>query len=111
MKSFAVTETYSNIGSNKRIGFNGTVATITATGTVTGGTYLWSTGATTASINVHQPQLNILVHLNGCPSRRKGTVTVKPIPMQSTNSSVCNGTAATITATGTATGGYLFMEY
>jgi hypothetical protein len=35
----------------------------------------------------------------------KGTVTVKPIPtLEVTNASVCNGTAATITATGTATG-------
>jgi hypothetical protein len=33
-------------------------ATITATGTATGGTYLWSTGTTTASITVfHQSQL------------------------------------------------------
>jgi hypothetical protein len=50
----------------------GTVATITATGTATGGTYLWSTGATTASINVSPSttttEYTVVYTLNGCPS-------------------------------------------
>ncbi|WP_339920261.1 InlB B-repeat-containing protein, partial [uncultured Flavobacterium sp.] len=76
---------------------NGTAATITATGTATGGTYLWSTGATTASITVSPStttEYTVVYTLNGCPSlEAKGTVTVKPIPtLEVTNASVCNGT-------------------
>jgi hypothetical protein len=47
-------------------------ATITATGTATGGTYLWSTGTTTAFYNCI-PSITTVkqCNLNGCPSQLK----------------------------------------
>ncbi|SEA49401.1 hypothetical protein SAMN05443667_1051, partial [Flavobacterium gillisiae] len=87
---------------------NGTAATITATGTATGGTYLWSTGATTASITVSPStttEYTVIYTLNGCPSAQgKGTVTVKPIPAAPTVTVVnnCDGTSTlSTTAAGT----------
>jgi hypothetical protein len=50
---------------------NGTAATITATGTATGGTYLWSTGANNCFINVSPStttEYTVVYTLNGCPS-------------------------------------------
>ncbi|WP_163411208.1 hypothetical protein [Flavobacterium ajazii] len=89
---------------------NGTSATLTATPSLAGGTYLWNTGATTASITVSPSETTIysvVYTLNGCPSpSASGTVTVKPVPTVSVNSpSVCNGTSATLTATPSLPGG------
>ncbi len=89
---------------------NGTSATLTATPSLAGGTYLWNTGATTASITVTPSETTIysvVYTLNGCPSpSASGTVTVKPVPTVSVNSpTVCNGTSATLTATPSLAGG------
>ena len=89
---------------------NGTSATLTATGLATGGTFLWSTGATTASITASPSATTaytVVYTLAGCSSlTATGTITVNPIPTVTvTNATVCNGTAATLTATGLATGG------
>ncbi len=90
---------------------NGSSATITATPSATGGTYLWSPGgATTASISVSPSSTTsyaCIYTLNGCPSNSvSGTVTVNPIPtITVSNATTCNGTAATIIATPSATGG------
>jgi hypothetical protein len=95
----------------------GTAATLTATGLVAGGTYLWSTGATTASITVTPGATTsytvVYTSLAGCPSLPgTGTITVNPIPSVTvTNATVCAGIAATITATGLAAGGtYLWSN-
>ena len=89
---------------------NGTAATITATPSAAGGTYLWNTGATTASITVSPStttSYSCVYTLASCPSPSvSGTVTVNPIPtITVSNATVCNGTAATITATPSTTGG------
>jgi len=91
---------------------NGTTATLTATGLATGGTYLWNTGATTASITASPSSTTsytVVYTLASCPSLTgtgTGTITVNPIPTVTvTNATVCNGTTATLTATGLATGG------
>ncbi len=89
---------------------NGTAATITATPSTTGGTYLWNTGETTAAITVTPAtttSYSCVYTLLTCPSTSvSGTVTVNPIPtITVSNATVCDGTAATITATPSATGG------
>ena len=88
---------------------NGTTATLTATGLATGGTYLWASGPTIGAITVTPgttTYYNVTYTLNGCPVTATGIVTVNAIPtLTLTNATVCNGTAATITATGLAAGG------
>ncbi|MBI1836768.1 MAG: gliding motility-associated C-terminal domain-containing protein, partial [Flavobacteriia bacterium] len=90
---------------------NGTSATLTATPSATGGTYLWSPGGeTTAAITVTPSSTttySCVYTLNGCPSSSvSGIVTVNPIPtITINNTTVCNGTSATLTATPSATGG------
>jgi hypothetical protein len=75
-------ETYSNTKRSTASVCNGT-ATITATGTATGGTY-YELDTTMVSITVSPStttEYTVVYTLNGCPSleQRKGTVTVKPI--------------------------------
>jgi predicted transcriptional regulator len=109
--SVAISET-SGVSGNDGIICNGASATLTAAG---GGTYLWSTGATTASITV-TPSLtttyNVTVtNTNGCSATASGTVTVNPLPtasvavtetsgVSSNDGIVCNGASATLTASG-----------
>ena len=88
----------------------GSQGTITATPSALGGTYTWNTGATTASINVSPTTTTtytLTYSYTGCPILNgSGTITVNPIPTLTTsNATVCNGTAATITATPSSTGG------
>ncbi|MBI1836873.1 MAG: proprotein convertase P-domain-containing protein, partial [Flavobacteriia bacterium] len=63
---------------------NGTSATLTATPSAAGGTYLWNTGATTAAITVTPSSTttySCVYTLAGCPSTSvSGTVTVNPVP-------------------------------
>ncbi len=79
-------------------------ATLTATG---GGNYLWSTGATTASITVSPTTTTIYsvtVSQGSCSSTITTTVTVFPIPVvTATGASVCQGDVALLSATGAST--------
>lgn len=88
----------------------GASATITATGNPGGGTYLWSTGQTTASIAVAPAATTtykVIYTSNGCNSdTATSTVTIKPIPQVTVNSAtICNGETATLTATPNLPGG------
>ncbi len=62
----------------------GNTATLTATSSSTGGTYLWSNQATTQSITVNPTvttTYNVTYTLSGCaPATAAGTVTVSPNP-------------------------------
>ncbi len=81
----------------------GNQATLTATG---GGSFLWSTGETTASIVVAPMATTSYVvtvsNGGGCSATAGGTVTVHPVPAISFSgpSSVCPGSPATLTASG-----------
>jgi gliding motility-associated-like protein len=76
---------------------------INATG---GGTYSWSTGATTSSINVIPPSTTnytLAVTNGGCKTDTNITITVTPLPVVTFTASVnpvCAGQPTTITATG-----------
>ncbi len=86
---------------------SGTTATLTATG-CTGGTLLWNTGATTASITVTPTATTTYTAtctLNGCKASDNGIVTVNPKPTPLVNDvSICTSESATLTVTG-CTGG------
>lgn len=88
---------------------SGNPATITATPSAGGGTYLWSTGATTNSITETPgttTTYNVTYTLSGCSVSGSGTITVNPTPTVAVNSeTICNGETATITATPSITGG------
>jgi|GEM_PF-818488 len=78
----------------------GETATLTATG---GGTYEWSTGETTASIEVGCGTYTVTVTNEfGCESTDEVTVTCNPNPVANAGAdqSVCAGETTTITATG-----------
>jgi len=88
----------------------GQSATLTATPSAIGGTYLWNTGATTQSITVSPgstTSYSVVYTLNGCASLSvSGTVTVNPVPTVSVNNTtICSGQSATLTATPSAIGG------
>ncbi|GAA4901410.1 hypothetical protein GCM10023311_28890 [Flaviramulus aquimarinus] len=90
-----------NAGSDVSI-CEGDSTILTATG---GGTYLWSTGATTASISVSPTTTTIYTvtaTLNGCSSNDDITVTVNPLPIANAGSdvSICEGSTTTLTASG-----------
>lgn len=81
----------------------GATTTLTATG---GGTYLWSTGATTAAINV-TPASNTtytvtVTSANGCTATANRIVTVSANPTASVTgtNTVCPGVFTTLTASG-----------
>jgi PKD repeat protein len=88
----------------------GATATISATASETGGAYIWSTGATGNSISVSPTSTSnytVSYSLNGCNSV-PGTaqVVVNQAPSVSVNNStICEGSSATLTATPSATGG------
>ena len=76
--------------------------TLTASG---GGSYLWNTGATTASITVSPStttSYNVTVTQNGCSSNDDIIVTVNPIPTADAgvDVTICEGDTTTLTATG-----------
>ena len=88
----------------------GTPTTLIATPSVTGGTYSWSTGATTQQITV-TPTVTTTYSLTytaaGCsPVTAAGIVTVNPNPTVSVPSqTICSGSTATLQAAGTPSGG------
>ena len=90
---------------------SGQTATLTATPSATGGTYLWSPGgATTQTINVSPTTTTTytVTYSNGsCSSApTSGVVTVSASPSLSVNSStICPGASATLTATASPSGG------
>ena len=90
---------------------SGQTATLTATPSAAGGTYLWSPGgATTQSINVSPTTTTTytVTYSNGsCSSSpTSGVVTVSASPTLSVNSStICPGGSATLTATASPSGG------
>jgi len=80
----------------------GNSATLTATG---GGTYLWSTGATSPVIVVSPAATTVYsatVTVGGCDSVVPFTVTVSPAPAASIsgNTNICTGQSTTLTASG-----------
>ena len=88
----------------------GSPATVVATGSPAGGTYAWSTGGTGSSVTVTPTATTpytVTYTANGCSSTAAtSTVTVNAIPtLTSTNQTVCAGSSATISATGTPAGG------
>src|ERR1019366_7249809 len=70
-------------------------------------TYLWNTGATTAGIAVtpaSTTNYTVTGTTTGCSTAKTATVTVNPLPIVTVNAStVCNGTSATLTASGATT--------
>lgn len=82
---------------------SGTPTVLTAGG---GSTYLWSTGATTASINVSTTGSYTVTATNsGCSNSKSATVAVNPSPTISItgNNTVCTGGNVTLTAGGGST--------
>ena len=83
---------------------NGSNATLTAAGA---NTYAWNTGATTISI-VANPTVNTSytvtgTNTNGCSNINITSITVNPNPTITASanpSTICNGSSATLTATG-----------
>jgi gliding motility-associated-like protein len=88
-------------------------ATLTATGAGGGGTYTWSNGATTATITVNPGSTQIYTVTAatgpGCTSTDQVQVIVNtsPVANAGTDQAVCNGSSATLTASGGA--GYLWI--
>jgi gliding motility-associated-like protein len=98
------------VSSNSQSVCNGVNATLTATPSVTGGTYSWAPGGyTTASISVNPgatTTYTVTYSLNGCSSTGTGTVTVNTIAtVTSTSQTICGGSSATLTATPSTSGG------
>ena len=91
---------------------NGSSATLTATPSAPGGTYLWSNGLSSNTISVTPALTNptvaqnfnysVVYTLNGCPSIADTvTLTVNPVPTVSlpTTTTICNGSSTTLTPT------------
>jgi gliding motility-associated-like protein len=90
---------------------NGQTATLTATPTVPGGTYTWSNGSSTQSINVN-PATTTTYTVNystgaGCAAPvASGTVTVNPTPtITATSATICAGQSAILNASTNTQGG------
>jgi PKD repeat protein len=88
----------------------GSSATLVATGSIAGGTYAWSGGQTGNSITVSPAattSYTVTYTASGCTSAAStSTVTVNAVPtVTSTNQTICIGSAATLTATGSVAGG------
>ncbi|HXH18837.1 MAG TPA: choice-of-anchor L domain-containing protein, partial [Chitinophagales bacterium] len=84
---------------------SGQSVTLTASGAGAGGSYLWSTGSTNASITVSPASsttYNVTVtDANGCSATASRTINVSPQPnITPSGASICNGASATLTATG-----------
>lgn len=89
---------------------DGNSATLTATPSIAGGSFLWSpNGETTSSITVSpsmSSSYSVTYTLNGCSHSAIGTVSVNPIPTVSVNNDeICSGSDATIVATPSLVGG------
>jgi gliding motility-associated-like protein len=90
---------------------SGATATLTATPSITGGTYLWSPGGQTTQSIIVNPTINAaytcVYTLNGVDSNPAiGTVAVNPTPTVTvTNPTICSGTSSAITASGNPSGG------
>jgi hypothetical protein len=95
---------------NSPIICQGQQATITASPTIVGGSYAWSTGATTTSTIVN-PTITTTYSLTYsfggfCPTIATSTVTVSPSPVLSfSNSTICRGNSGQVTATSSTPGG------
>jgi gliding motility-associated-like protein len=81
---------------------SGTSVNLTATG---GGTYSWSNGATSSSINVSpiaNTTYSVTVTNGGCPKDTTVAITVNPTPTVTVlgNNSICIGDSTKLTATG-----------
>ena len=89
----------------------GQAATLTATPSAAGGTYLWSPGGQTSNTITVSPtnttSYSVVYTLNGCSSASSsGTVTVAPSPTVSIAPvTFCPGTSVTLNATASPTGG------
>src|SRR5205814_490397 len=88
----------------------GQSATLTATPSTGGGTYLWAPGGQTASSIIVSPAstttYTITYCLGGCSNTGSGTVTVNAAPTVTVNSqTICAGQSATLTATPSTGGG------
>jgi gliding motility-associated-like protein len=88
---------------------SGQSATVTATPSLSGGTYTWNNAQTSTAITV-SPLLtttySVLYTLNGCVATGTGTITVNSIPTVSVSSAtICTGESATIIATPSVSGG------
>ena len=99
------------LGVNSTTICSGSSTSLTATPSVTGGTYLWSPGGQTTQTITVSPTTNAIYTcvytLNGVSSAPTiGTVTVNPTPTVTVNNpTICSGTSATITAVGNPSGG------
>ena len=89
----------------------GQTSTLTATPTVPGGTYTWSNGGSTQSINVN-PSTTTTYTVNystgaGCAAPvASGTVTVNPTPtITATSATICAGQSVTLNASTNTQGG------
>ena len=83
---------------------SGQSVTLTATPSTAGGTYLWSNGATTPTITV-TPNVTTsysVTYTNNGTANGSGTVTILPLPNVNAgqDQTVCQGSNATLTATG-----------
>ncbi|HMR90429.1 MAG TPA: hypothetical protein PKD51_19845, partial [Saprospiraceae bacterium] len=107
--SITIAET-SGTTNNDGVICDGTSATLTASG---GATYLWSTGATTAVINVNTSGTYVVTvtDAGGCQGSTSAAITVNPTPTVSIAVSensgnspndgiLCSGASATLTASG-----------
>ena len=95
--------------SNTTICF-GDIATLNANANLPNGTYLWSTGETTSSIQVSPASTttySVAYTLNNCTSPSvNALVTVNPIPVVTINNeTICDGDNVTLTASPNLTGG------
>ncbi|HTB06959.1 MAG TPA: SBBP repeat-containing protein [Bacteroidia bacterium] len=80
----------------------GSTTTITATG---GGTYAWSTGATTSAINItpaNTTTYSVVITNGSCKDSTSITIKVNPLPIPgiSGTPTICSGSSAILTATG-----------
>jgi gliding motility-associated-like protein len=95
---------------NSPIICQGQQATITASPAIVGGSYAWSTGATTTSTIVN-PTITTTYSLTYsfggfCPTIATSTVTVSPSPVLSfSNATICRGNSGQVTATSSTPGG------
>jgi hypothetical protein len=84
---------------------SGSSVNVTANVTPSGGTYLWSNGLTTSSINV-SPSTNttysVVYTANGCSNSGSGTVNVNtaPIAVATGTASICQGASTQLNASG-----------